>query len=55
MPREVFGSAYRFLPREQLLTFEEIARLAAVFREAGFRSIRCAHETPFNIVLEARP
>ncbi len=30
------------------------ARLAAVLREAGFRSIRTAHETPFNIVLEAR-
>jgi SAM-dependent methyltransferase len=30
------------------------ARLAAVFREAGFGSVRVAHETPFNIVLEAR-
>jgi SAM-dependent methyltransferase len=30
------------------------ARLADVFREAGFRSIRSAHETPFNIVLEVR-
>jgi SAM-dependent methyltransferase len=30
------------------------ARLAAVFREAGFRSIRSAYETPFNIVLEVR-
>jgi SAM-dependent methyltransferase len=30
------------------------ARLTAVLREAGFRSIRVAHETPFNIVLEAR-
>jgi SAM-dependent methyltransferase len=31
------------------------ARLAKVFREAGFRSVRTAHETPFNIVLEVRP
>jgi SAM-dependent methyltransferase len=30
------------------------ARLAAIFREAGFRSIRTAYETPFNIVLEVR-
>ena len=30
------------------------ARLAAVFREAGFGSVRGAYETPFNIVLEAR-
>jgi SAM-dependent methyltransferase len=30
------------------------ARLTSVLREAGFRSIRNAHETPFNIILEAR-
>jgi SAM-dependent methyltransferase len=30
------------------------ARLTAVLEEAGFSSIRVAHETPFNIVLEAR-
>jgi SAM-dependent methyltransferase len=30
------------------------ARLTAVFREAGFGSVRRAHETPFNIVLEVR-
>ena len=30
------------------------ARLAAVLREAGFSSVRRAHETPFNIVLEVR-
>jgi SAM-dependent methyltransferase len=29
-------------------------RLAAIFHEAGFRSVRVAHETPFNIVLEVR-
>ncbi len=30
------------------------ARLTAVLTEAGFGSVRIAHETPFNIVLEAR-
>jgi SAM-dependent methyltransferase len=30
------------------------ARLAALFEEAGFRTVRVAHETPFNIVLEVR-
>jgi SAM-dependent methyltransferase len=30
------------------------ARLSAVLAEAGFGSVRVAHETPFNIVLEAR-
>ena len=31
------------------------AKLASVIREAGFRSVRRAAETPFNMVLEARP
>ncbi len=30
------------------------ARLTAVLKEAGFGSVRVAHETPLNIVLEAR-
>ena len=30
------------------------ARLTALLREAGFRSVSVVHETPFNIVLEAR-
>lgn len=30
------------------------ARLTSVLREAGFTSARVAHETAFNIVLEAR-
>ena len=30
------------------------ARLAAVLEEAGFRSVRRAHATPFNMVIEAR-
>ena len=31
------------------------ARLGAVLREAGFSSVRRAAETPFNLVIEARP
>lgn len=30
------------------------ARISAVLTEAGFTHVRVAHETPFNIVLEAR-
>lgn len=30
------------------------ARLTAVLREAGFGSVRVVHETPFNIVIQAR-
>jgi SAM-dependent methyltransferase len=31
------------------------ARLSAILRAAGFKSVRKAAQTPFNIVLEARP
>ena len=31
------------------------ARLEAVLREAGFSRVRVATETPFNMVIEARP
>lgn len=30
------------------------ARLSEVLREAGFNNIRCAAETPFNLIIEAR-
>jgi GTP 3',8-cyclase len=46
MPREVFGRDYAFLPRAELLTFEEIARLAAVFVELGVRKIRLTGGEP---------
>ena len=35
MPKEVFGRDYPFLPRAELLTFEEIERLARVFAAHG--------------------
>lgn len=31
------------------------ARLSAVIRDGGFRAVRVAAETPFNMVIEARP
>ena len=31
MPKEIFGRDYEFLPHDQVLTFEEITRLARVF------------------------
>jgi len=35
MPKEVFGDDYAFLPRKQLLSFEEIVRVAHVFVDLG--------------------
>jgi len=40
MPREVFGPDYKFLPRDQLLSFEEITRLARIFKSHGVEKIR---------------
>ena len=46
MPKEVFGRDYEFLKREQLLTFEEIARLARVFAGLGVRKVRLTGGEP---------
>ena len=46
MPEEVFGRDYRFLPRAELLTYEEIRRLAAIFVELGARKLRLTGGEP---------
>ncbi len=46
MPREVYGADYRFLPRAEILDFEEIARLARVFARLGVRKIRLTGGEP---------
>jgi len=46
MPKEVFGASYRFLPRAELLTFEEIARLARIFVELGVKKLRVTGGEP---------
>ena len=46
MPKEVFGRGYRFLPREELLTFEEIERLARAFASQGIGKIRLTGGEP---------
>jgi cyclic pyranopterin phosphate synthase len=46
MPKEVFGKDYRFLPHDQLLTFEEIARLAKIFADHGIEKIRLTGGEP---------
>src|SRR3954470_602968 len=40
MPKDVFGSDYTFLPHGDLLSFEEIARLARLFKARGVEKIR---------------
>jgi GTP 3',8-cyclase len=46
MPKEAFGRDHQFLEREQLLTFEEIARLAGIFKAIGVEKIRLTGGEP---------
>ena len=46
MPREVFGPGYAFVPRKDLLTLEEIARVAQVFAALGMRKVRITGGEP---------
>ena len=46
MPKEVFGSDYQFLDRKDVLTFEEIARLARIFVNRGVQKIRLTGGEP---------
>ena len=46
MPKEVFGRDYQFLERAELLTFEEIERVARIFVELGVNKIRLTGGEP---------
>jgi cyclic pyranopterin phosphate synthase len=46
MPASIYGEKYAFLPRPELLTFEEIDRLARVFVGLGVRKIRITGGEP---------
>ncbi len=46
MPKDVFGRDYAFLERKELLSFEEIARVARVFARLGLRTVRITGGEP---------
>ncbi|MFQ5844479.1 MAG: GTP 3',8-cyclase MoaA [Planctomycetota bacterium] len=46
MPAEVFGDRYRFLPKREILTFEEIERLVHLFVRLGVRKVRLTGGEP---------
>lgn len=46
MPKEIFGRGYRFLPQEEVLTFEEMTRLIGVFASLGTRKLRLTGGEP---------
>jgi cyclic pyranopterin phosphate synthase len=46
MPKEVYGRDHRFLDRRELLTFEEITRVARTFVGLGMRKLRITGGEP---------
>ncbi|OOE14333.1 GTP 3',8-cyclase MoaA [Fictibacillus arsenicus] len=46
MPKEIFGSDYPFLTNEELLSFDEIVRIAAQFASSGVEKIRITGGEP---------
>ncbi|MDR9793992.1 GTP 3',8-cyclase MoaA [Aeribacillus pallidus] len=46
MPKEIFGDDYQFLPKDHLLTFEEIVRLTKIFVELGVKKIKLTGGEP---------
>ncbi|WP_437177115.1 GTP 3',8-cyclase MoaA [Heyndrickxia shackletonii] len=46
MPAEIFGPDFPFLPKNEVLTFEEIERLAKLFAQLGVKKIRLTGGEP---------
>jgi cyclic pyranopterin phosphate synthase len=46
MPKDVFDSDYQFLPHQDLLTFEEITRVARIAKDHGVEKIRLTGGEP---------
>ncbi|HEX2123103.1 MAG TPA: GTP 3',8-cyclase MoaA [Thermoanaerobaculia bacterium] len=46
MPKEIFGPDFAYLRRDELLTFEELARLARLFVGAGVEKVRLTGGEP---------
>ena len=46
MPKELFGNEHPFLPKSDILTFEELHRLAAIFTRLGVQKIRLTGGEP---------
>lgn len=46
MPKQVFGKDFNFIPHSEMLSFEEISRLAAIFVRMGVEKIRLTGGEP---------
>ena len=46
MPKEIFGRDHAFLPKSDILTFEELARVARLFARLGVNKVRVTGGEP---------
>jgi cyclic pyranopterin phosphate synthase len=46
MPKEAFGRDFEFLPKEELLSFEEITRIVRLFERMGLQKVRLTGGEP---------
>ena len=46
MPEEIYGESYQFLPRDEILRFEEVERLARIFVAFGVTKLRITGGEP---------
>lgn len=46
MPKELFGNHFAFMPHEELLSFDEIYRIASLFASLGVRKLRITGGEP---------
>ncbi len=46
MPKEIFGDDYVFLPKDQLLSFEEITRITRLYAQLGVKKVRITGGEP---------
>lgn len=46
MPAEIFGEGYKFLPKEQILSFEEITRITRIMVRLGVTKVRITGGEP---------
>ncbi len=46
MPREHFGQAFEYIPREQILSFEEITRVVGILQKGGINKVRITGGEP---------
>ena len=46
MPKEIFGDDYVFLPKNELLTFEEMERITRIYTKLGVKKVRITGGEP---------